>query len=262
MLADVTASSACVQRVCKSTINVYTSNECFVCKCNCAAMQTYVRVRLFAYLQCTPHFYHTWPIVFRSVCVSAWEMGLAIVYCVLCMNMVWIEGLHVVVNPRFVTSVYGRHNYAWAYASSTSVCAKRKWKSESGQRQVWLCVCVCLQSLEVSEVKFLNWNRLGCIVHTFATIVGIRSLSINTSLSNQTAPAVPVNLYWCPSFLPKCITGDGNGHGGGSSVRCCTIRLVPFPLIGLTPSHLACDTSNAGAFLRHLIDQNKHIILW
>lgn len=57
-------------------------------------------------------------------------------------------------------------------------------------------------------------------------------------------------------------TGNGNGYGGGSSGRCCTIRLVPFPLIALTLSHLACDTSNAGAFLCHLIDQNKHIILW
>ena len=257
MLADVTVSSACVQRVCKSTINVYTSNECFVCKCNCAAMQTSVIVRLFACLQCTPHFYHTWPIVFHSVCVSAWEMGLAIVYCV----WTWCElkaytwlWIHVLWRHCMVSIIMrGCMRRLRLYVPSGT-------ESLNLVKDKCSCVCACLQSLEVSEVKFLNWNRLGCILHTFATIVGIWSLSINTSLSNQTAPAVPVNLYWCPSFFPKCITG--NGHGGGSSVRCCTIRLVPFPLIGLTPSHLACDTSNAGAFLRHLIDQNKHIILW
>lgn len=73
--------------------------------------------------------------------------------------------------------------------------------------------------------------------------------------------ALNLSLLISQNASVKRLAGEGNGYRGGNSVRYCTIRLVPFPLIGLALSHLACDTSNAVGFLCHLIDQNKHIIL-
>lgn len=103
------------------------------------------------------------------------------------------------------------------------------------------------------------------MVHTFENL-NCLYLSLCTKMcqSNTTASGHHWNCtvpFFSQNALVYRLTVDGNGYGGGSSMRCCTIRLVPFPLIALTLSHLACDTSNAGAFLRPLIDQNKHIIL-
>lgn len=129
-----------------------------------------------------------------------------------------------------------------------------------------MCLFMCAMSKNAKNNPPTKYFGLHCayICNNFLYIF----LCIHTCQSNKTAPGhlctcKPALMYLLFSRNASVhgLTGEGNGYGDGSSVRCCTIRLVPFPLIGLTLSHLACDTSNAGAFLRHLIDQNKHIIL-
>ena len=130
--------------------------------------------------------------------------------------------------------------------------------------KVVVCVCVCL------------WCCCGCKSKCWYVFCNIsmgglkRSESLVRTMKNSRAQrlaiSAPVNLscsiVFSQNALVHRLAGNGNGYRGCSSVWCCTIRLVPFALITLTLSRLACDTSNAGAFLRHLIDQNKHIILW
>lgn len=84
-------------------------------------------------------------------------------------------------------------------------------------------------------------------------------------------PAVNLTLFLSQNASAGTPGGAGRerqgeaGRGGArraATVRWRTIRLVPFPLMGPRPSHLAAVTlEKQRGLLRHLIEQNKHITL-
>lgn len=219
------------------------------------AIQTDVMVWLFVHLLCTPHlhFCHTCP----NMCWRVYVSVCMCVYCI-CMCVSVCEYIQHVVDLEKSKSSSVYIIYQWkAYLCIGVFLYLPKWtESIHVPMNQWSCLFMCVKSTNAKIEKTGLQCAYNCVcMHTHAHL---------------TKPTPGYLCIFKPALMSPLLSHNasvykltGNRSGwGGSSVRCRTIRLVPFPLIALTPSHLECDTSNAEAFLCHLIDQNKHIILW